>query len=236
MNVSHRYKLVWWATSRCASRFTSYVLSPLQFYNYDENEVGVRKLRWFDLIFEDDGQNLEYGAFSHKLQVPEVAKGYDIVMNARNPYDVFYSNYRLQNMEYVRGKNDGPIDESDIKITFEEWAMGEIENHRKHQHYWQLSDYKIKDISNVKYIIRYESLYGDIMKLPFVSELYHSNTTYKTILDGSFSEPYGGFRGGLPYQNQTFRDVYTEEIADFIYTKYKLQFDILGYGKDSWKK
>ena len=90
MNISHRYKLIWWASGRCASRFTSRILSPLQFYNYDEPII-TKLGPYFDLLHEDDSSDLPMGAFSHKLIVPANIdlSGYKIIANIRNPYDIF---------------------------------------------------------------------------------------------------------------------------------------------------
>lgn len=238
MNVSHRYKLIWWAPGRCASRFTSRILSPLQFYNYDE-EYPTKLGPCFDLIYEDETPDLQMGTFSHKLIVPANIdiSDYKIISNVRNPYDMFYSNYRLESIERLRGilKRD-PV-ESDIEVSFEEWANIEMEfyfnNIQQIAKAWDI--YNLQKRSDVDYIIRYEHLNDDIMNIPIISDLYDSNDVYKQFVESLLSQP-TEYRRGLPHYNQTFKDVFTEELADYVYNRYKYKFDEFGYDKDSWKK
>jgi hypothetical protein len=238
MNISHKHKLIWWATSRCASRFTSRILGPLQFYNYDDNEI--TKHPFFDLIYENDGQDLKTTSFSHKLILPEGVdvSGYRLIANIRNPYDVFYSNYRLENIEYLRGKLKRTPDESEIIKSFVEWGTSEMQWYYKNieqiKNAWDI--YDLQTSNGVDYLIRYEHLIDDIMSIPDISNLYKTNIDYRYFVDSIITQPYGGFRVDLPLAEQTFKDVFTQELADFIYDRYKYQFDIFGYDKDSWKK
>ena len=239
MNVCHRYKLVWWASARCASRFTSAFLSPLEFYNYDTSgDVGVEFYNAYgsDIIFEPLGDI--YKSHSHRMEIPPCATEYKIIANIRNPYDRFYSNYRLQAMEYRRGELGRAIDSSDVLITFEDWAHNTL-NSMDMNNYNIFDDrYELSDVDNISYLIRYESLLDGIFSIPYVDNLYNSNDVYREWVTPNLAteDKNSGFRGGLPHQHQTFRDVYTAEIATKVYSIYKLHFEAFGYDKNSWKK
>jgi hypothetical protein len=236
MNVSHRFKLVWWATSRCASRYTSGILSPLVFYNYDED---ARPIYGSNLLLDtiDPSKTV---SFSHIIQTPSEFKDYDVIANIRNPYDTFYSNYRLEALEYLRGSRQtlGIYDipnVSEIEYTFEEWANRKftyLENAG-----WTLTNdrYELHNRDEITYLVRYENLNEDLMNIPHVRDLYNSNDRYRSYVDFIKEENNTGYRSSLAFESERFTDVYTEEIANKVYNLYKLQFDLFGYDRDSWK-
>lgn len=239
MNVCHRYKLIWWATSRCASRYTSAFLSPLGFYNYDSNDGDVLPIFNSGLIFPIESGS-EQLPFTHKLQVPLGFEDYDIIANIRNPYDTFYSTYRLQMMEYLRGKlqRDDIYDipsVDDVEMSFEDWATAKFEYYDRIG--WDIMDsvYELTT-NNVKYLIRYENLNSDIMAIPEVSHMYDTYPLYKKIADDSLQSTKAEYRDSLVLKYETFQDVYTQKIADSVYRFYKPQFDLFNYNRDSWKK
>ena len=236
MNVSHRFKLVWWATSRCASRYTSGILSPLVFYNYDED---ARPIYGSDLIF-DDTNGQEEVAFSHILETPAEFTDYKVIASIRNPYDYFYSNYRLTQLEYLRGQlaQNGIYeipDPKNLKYTFEEWAYLMFDNYKSYDFTIYVGRDDLSNFDDIDYLIRYENLKNDIMKIPAVIELYNSNDTYKSTVDVLLGESKETYRDSLALKSQNFRDVYTEDIANMVYDLYKPQFDTFGYDRDSWK-
>lgn len=237
MNVSHRYKLVWWATSRCASRYTSSFLSPLVFYNYDN---GAKPVYNSDLIFDDTNGQDEV-SFSHILQTPSEFTDYKVITSIRNPYDYFYSNYRLTQMEYLRGDLSQKgifeiADPADIKYTFEEWVYLDFKKYEG-MHYTRYdSKHELSNFNDIDYLIRYENLKNDIMKIPAVIELYNSNDIYKSHIDSLLNDTKDDYRDSLPFKSENFTDVYTEDIANMVYELYKPQFDTFGYERDSWKR
>lgn len=238
MNVSHRYKLVWLASSRCASRFTAQLLSPLQFYNYDDGIITKIK-PYYDLIYEDSRPDLEFTSFSHKIIVPDFLdlSDYEVIANIRNPYDVLYSDYRLEHMEYLSDTLQRRPSETEITISFQDWARIQIEYYYRNIEVLgsDLDYYRLKNGKNISHLIRYEHLIDDIVKIPHLRGLYETNEIYRELLDSSIfdSNPY---RADLPFINQSFKDVYTQEIADYVYERYRYQFDEFGYDKESWKK
>ena len=237
MNVSHRYKLVWWATSRCASRFTLGFLSPLVFYNYDKDN---KPLYGSNFIF-DDTSGQEEVAFSHMLETPAEFADYKVIASIRNPYDYFYSNYRRTQLEYLRGKlaQNGIYeipDSNDLKYTFKEWAYLTFDKYKRDDFTIYSSKHELTNFDDIDYLIRYEKLKNDIMKIPEVIELYNSNDTYKSHIDSLLNETKDGYRDSIALKSQNFTDVYTEDIANMVYQLYKPQFDTFGYDKDSWKK
>lgn len=237
MNVSHRYKLVWWATSRCASRFIHAFLSPLVFYNYDSDN---KPLYGSNFIF-DDTSGQEEVAFSHILETPAEFADYKVIASIRNPYDYFYSNYRLTQLEYLRGKlaQNGVYeipDSNDLKYTFEEWAYLTFDKYKSYDFTIYSSTHELSNFDDIDYLIRYENLKNDIMKIPAVIELYNSNDTYKSTIDELLGMGKDVYRDSIALKSENFTDVYTEDIANMVYDLYKPQFDTFGYDRDSWKK
>jgi len=188
MNVSDKYKLLWFATPRSASRSLCSILwDKLEFKN----------------IFE-----VSCSTYTHQIVYDhQKYSDYKIIMSVRNPYSKYVSIWQLLKNEYQ---------------TFEKYV---------------LSDYNWTDVENnsidicklnnrnIEYLIKYESIDVDILKLPYDLnfELMKTNvykSDIKRIDDGKYSD---------------YKFYYNQELADIVYKRNQNIFEFFGYEKDSWK-
>jgi len=72
MNVSHEYKVIWWAPERSATKLTAQILK-----NFNFEYLGTKK-SW---------EKLCEPYHSHYLEIPQGCEDYKIICNVRNPYD-----------------------------------------------------------------------------------------------------------------------------------------------------
>jgi hypothetical protein len=77
----------------------------------------------------------------------------------------------------------------------------------------------------VDYLIKYESLDDDVLKLPYdldfnliKENIYKSNL--KRLNDGKYSD---------------YKFYYTQELADIVFERNQNIFEFFGYERDSWK-
>ena len=72
MNVSHEYKMIWWAPERTATKLTAQILKN---YNFEY------------FVGKNNYKKLCDPYHSHDLNIPEGCENYKIICNMRNPYD-----------------------------------------------------------------------------------------------------------------------------------------------------
>jgi len=217
MNVSTKVKHIWWATARCGSRAVSEILKHYDFFNYKVFPV---------LTPESDIRNVSH---THDYGVPEEFSDYKIILQIRNPYSREVSNWHLA---CFKEKKDNLI----ITSNFEDWVLSNIN---------QSTEDVIKKY-NPHYYIKYECLDQEILKIPFVDinnpdvlRDYQNNILANQYKYEGVDDPRGDIRRNnkdLRYADWQSYYVYNARLADIVYEKYKDQFELFGYEKDSWKK
>ena len=82
-------------------------------------------------------------------------------------------------------------------------------------------------------LIRYESLFDDLMKISYIKENQLELREELSILD----------LGNAPWRKdrpkelvKPYFEFYTQELADIVYTQKQSEFELGGYHRDSWKK
>jgi hypothetical protein len=171
-------------------------------------------------IYDDETEEIYYRHFGvthhHSMNVPQRYKSYLTISTARNPYSRIVSAYN--SAKKISVLSDKPIKE------FKKYFAKHFDNR---------FPYLQHDFSNITipdYCLRVESLYHDYIQIPFIknSKLNKSGLLYE-LCNKKIHKTYEN-------NNISLEEYYNEDMADFVYTRYKSYFDLLGYDKDSWKK
>lgn len=147
-----------------------------------------------------------------------------VVLCCRNPYSRAISFWLLRNMTDYNSENRVNF-ETYIKSKNEFFALTDIDSHEP------ISVLK-KHPQMPKYVIRFENMYEDLMKIPFIEENYNELSTilYVIKFDPSrYKEQY------IEKINQPYSFYYTQELADIVWEHKKFEFEFWDYSRDSWK-
>lgn len=83
-----------------------------------------------------------------------------------------------------------------------------------------------------KYIIRFENMYGDLMKIPFIIQDYDK---VSDILDRIRFNPRRYKEQYVDDITEPYHTFYTQELADIVWENKQYEFEYWGYSRDSWK-
>ena len=149
--------------------------------------------------------------FSHSHDYPffNNHERYQFICTTRNPYARLLSFYG--DMPY--------FNRSDFEKSLE---LHLFANHL-HTEIIEIFNKRKPDI-----IIKFESLYEDLMKIPFIRNSSYIKSEKFTQLFNS-KPHYRGF-------DYDWKDYYDKDLADLVYYNSLPLFDVFGYEKDSWKK
>lgn len=215
MNISIENEVIWLAPERTATSITKKI-----FENY--NFSTKRKKNNFEPVnFLDDKQ-------SHENIIFEEYKNFKIITNIRNPYDRVFGCYNKFYLEKPLMKIS-----RDVKEKFNTWIEKTFLNHGYevflNKFYSDdlnyLNKWTFEDI-NPDYIIKTESIYEDLLKLPFINS--DSSEDKQFIFDLLKDNPYLNKR----YYN--FNECYEFQTAKLIYHFYKPVFYKFGYSPFSF--
>jgi hypothetical protein len=163
----------------------------------------------------------------HTLTV--VNKEWDVFHPTRNPYSRTVSWWNLRYNEIIK---DGP------KITylnFEQFVkMDNNEYFRiKSGHTWDVVSTLKRNNMQAKYVVRYENLIDDLMKLDFIKDNFEilKNNLYdlKYTTRNSYRNRYSDIT------KNPICSFYTQELADIVWQEKQYEFEEWGYERDSWK-
>ena len=152
---------------------------------------------------------------NHSMTIPQKYKSYSLICTARNPYSRLVSAYNSAKKTAIL--SDKPLED------FKNYFSKNFDNGFP----YILDEFSNQAIPN--YFLRVESLYHDYIQIPFIknSKLNKSGLLYELC----------NKKIHATYDNSAVLDeYYTEDMADFVYTRFKFYFDLLGYKKDSWKQ
>lgn len=211
MNVSHKVKWIWWASTRCASRSVSEVLKFYDFFNYSVNPP----------------VNMCYDGYSHSLNIPPGFENYKLLMQVRNPYSRILSHWHLECFKKTPNNN------LHITMPFADFAKEKSLQDFSDGLKIKKPDYIIRyehlqlDVYNIPFI--------DYTQEAVLTEI-KNNIVLNNYKDSGTDGPESYLKRDKT--NNAYADwksYYTQELADIVYSKHKDQFAILGYDKESWK-
>jgi hypothetical protein len=214
MNVSHEYKMIWWAPERTATKLTAQILKN---YNFEY------------FVGKNNYKKLCDPYHSHDLNIPEGCENYKIICNMRNPYDRvlgLYLNFTSVGINSVFTR-----DSKEKFIKRFNYFVEEL------YHYAILTD-KIVNLEREKpvkdyisslnfenripdFFIRTENMVEDFQKIDFItqSDLWESGQIQEMIYNNNF-------KINRPF---SFNEVYSFESANKVYQYQKKLFFICDY-------
>jgi hypothetical protein len=219
MNVSTKVQHIWWATMRCGSRSFSEIMKHYGFFNYHHSKV------------YSESTCLKKISHTHECNVPAEYSHYPIIMQVRNPYSRAVSIWHLSCFRNFKKTLKVSQDFEEYVLTNKGAIMDSYE-HAAQKH-------------KPTYIIKYENMQEDIKKLPFldlnnpeVLRDYNNNILRNNYKYEGVDDERGDIKRDV--QDNRFSDwrsYYSSnpKLAEIIYEKYKGQFELFGYDKDSWK-
>ena len=163
----------------------------------------------------------------HTLTV--VNKEWDVFHPTRNPYSRTVSWWNLRYNEIIE---DGP------KITylnFEQFVKMDNNEYFRIEsgHIWDVVSTLKRNNMQAKYVVRYEHLIDDLMKLDFIKDNFEilKNTLYdlKYTTRNSYRNRYSDIT------KNPICSFYTQELADIVWQEKQYEFEEWGYERDSWK-
>ena len=153
----------------------------------------------------------------HSIHIPDNKLDYYLVLNVKNPYHRLTSLYRLW---CVHNKTE-PTD-----------FIGWLRNHLHSPNSYRYSVRQFSIIRNLKkkpdFILKVENLSEELLKLDFIKynfdkvKFEYENNILKNKYDNDTEN-----------KNHPAL-IYTEEMADFVYTHFESEFEYLNYDKNSW--
>lgn len=154
----------------------------------------------------------------HCMNIPQRYKDYSIICTARNPYSRLISGWNMSN---------NTADESN-SVSFKSYFSKTIDNQFQSANGFPFGQDEFLFNITPKYFLRVESLYHDYIQIPFIrnSKLNKSGVLYELCNKKIHS---------TRDKRKSLKEYYTEDMADFMYNKFKYYFELLGYDKDSWK-
>lgn len=218
MNISHKYKTIWWAPERCGTKATSHIFKH---FDFDYQNVCENKNR---------PKHSQYQ--SHDLSnPPEIYKDYDVVCSIRNPYDRMMGIF----LNFVSLGKSSPLlknDKTEIMNNFnifinELFSIKEIKpkfgiKSKKDKIILDVyvSKYNI-DITIPTYYIRMENIVEDIGKINFINE--------SNLWTSGYIKNYLTQNEHINVRHYDFKSIYTIESAKKVYEYHKQFFTQLGY-------
>lgn len=216
MNISQEHRMIWLAPERCATQITKKILSN---YNFS---FAVPSL-------QDDNPNFQEKRHFHSNIVDEPYTDFQIILNIRNPYDLVFS-------FYVNNFSSKPItkDSKNVKENFNKWVNKAFLNHGYHVFLCPLYNEKdflfnkwdFKDDKKIDFVLKVETLYDDIIKIPFIkdtSDTIKEEIKYLIQNNGFFNKRY--FK---------FNELYDFRSAQLVYHFFKPLFYKFGYSPYSF--
>lgn len=218
MNISTENRMIWLAPERCATQITKKILS-----NYDFT---------FAVPCEQDKNSnfLERRHF-HSNIIDEPYKDFQTILNVRNPYDIVFS-------FYVNNYISKPltIDSKNVKENFNNWILKVFLNHGYYVFLCpiynnddsQFNKWKFDDDKQPDYVLRVESLFDDIIKIPFIFDNPKTNKEHiKNIIQDN---------GYLNKRYHIFDQLYDFKSAQLVYHFFKPYFYKFGYSPYSFTR
>ena len=157
----------------------------------------------------------------HCMNIPQRYEDYSIICTARNTYSRLVSAY---NNSRIITEINKPSDEN-FKNHF---LKKKIDTGYQSDNGFPYGRDSFLYNETPKYFLRVESLYHDYIQIPFIrnSKLNKSGVLYELCNRKIHT---------TPTKRKPLKEYYTQDMADFVYDKFKSYFDLLGYDKDSWK-
>lgn len=245
-NVSEKLNMLWLAPPRNATRQTYQFLKNFDFkIKTDYKEIIKQEIIFpfipnsnythdFDILPDDNYKILcsirnPYSRIVSLLKYHNIFKDKLISKTNKNAYSTHKNFKKLLNENKISFLNEESFNKIfEEKLKFNEWIDKCFISKTIHK-IWldQINYHEYLKIYKPDYYIKIENLVDDIKNIPEFKNKKINNKillkNLKTEIDEINNE-------------DDWRDLYNQDIADLVYNNLKEQFDMFGYDKDSWKK
>lgn len=240
MNVSHRFKFIWWGAPRCASRQVSNLMGMFNMWVYWDDEPHHRAAGFGEITHP--GSDITQGgwptgdAFTHHAAIPssilERLDEYLLTAVVRNPYDWAVSCWHA---EFNALDPNNPDPNRPIR-PFKEYLLiqdGTFYNNEENGVHTQSKLYN----KPIDYPIYFENMVESALKIPFVQEYADHPKVQDWITSVKRNTENRSWRQNYRPEviEKDYREYYDEETANIVYEGKKEYFDMFGYDKNSWK-
>lgn len=150
---------------------------------------------------------------------------WDLNILIRNPYSRSVSYWLLNNEKNYNTNKFVEFSDSIYKLHdyLADITNKDFKNPSRVLHSQNITNYNL---------VRYESLFDDLMKISYIKENQMELREELSIFD----------LGNAPWRKdrpkeliKPYYEFYTQELADIVYTQKQSEFDLGGYHRDSWK-
>jgi hypothetical protein len=179
----------------------------------------------YDLKTKKVLNKLDMVIHHHCMNIPQRYEDYSIICTARNPYSRLVSAYN--NSKIINSRTNVEVNKP-LHENFKNYFSKAIDTGYQSDNGFPYGQNNFLYNQTPKYFLRIESLYYDYIQIPFIrnSKLNKSGLLYELCNKKIHT---------TPTKRKSLKEHYTQDMADFVYDKFKFYFDLLGYDKDSWK-
>lgn len=237
MNVSHRFKFIWWGAPRCASRQITLLMGLFNMWVYWDDEPHHEALNFGGITHPGQLFPLKGDGFTHHAAIPsrilDRLDEYLLIAAIRNPYDwavsCWHAEYNAID-DNTPGSADRPVLPFKDYIALQNKSFyNNDENgvHTKSKFYNKPVDYPIY----------FEDMVNSALKIPFVQEHIDHPRVQDWIRQVETNKAENNWRSSYRPEviNKNYKEFYDEEVAEMVYWGKKDYFDMFGYDKNSWK-
>lgn len=218
MNISHKYKTIWWAPERCGTKATAHIFNH---FDFDYQQVCGNNTK---------SKSEQYQ--SHQISPPPTQyEDYEVICSVRNPYDRVLGLF----LNFVSLGKSGTYLKNDHETTVNNFSIFIDELFSNNNIKLKLGvDSKIERPILDKYIskynfnltipnkfIRMENIIEDIGKIDFINQ--------NPLWSSGYIKNYLEKNNHIINHPYKFNTVYTKESAKKVYEYHKQHFLFLGY-------
>lgn len=215
MNFIHSEKAVWILPERTATRTVGQLLNFWQVQIFEGNQ--------YKTCVPNKNINGDFSqGLRHEWNIPETFIHYDLLLSVRNPYT------RMKSYYYSLFLKNDCSGTGDCDLSFFEFTQKYVTDNGGMLHHLQFEQVYDK-IKQPSYVVKYEKLGEDLMKIPFISKKHNESEEFRSewdrvVTNNIFDKETKG---------NTYK--YTEQEAELIYNRFQKQFELFGYEENSWR-
>ena len=166
---------------------------------------------------------MEYFKFdviqNHNEKIIQGCDDYTFIMNVHNPYKRIVSIFNMIKKEKIYSS-----------LKFESWIrkiVDDSEESNTNPNQLWLSKIYLNFNKKPDYLVKVENLYDDLMDIKIIENNFNDNLQiifFENIIKNNYRETDCDY----------WKREYNEDLSKFIFEKFKTDFEIFGYDKNSW--
>jgi hypothetical protein len=215
MNFIHSEKTVWILPERTATRTVGQLLNFWEVQIFEGNQ--------YKTCVPNKNINGEFSqGLRHEWNIPQTFFHYDLILNVRNPYT------RMKSYYYSLFLKNDCSGSGDCHISFLEFLQKYVPDYGGMSYHFGFEKV-FTEIKPPKYVVKYENLAEDLMKIPFINKKHNESEEFRSEWDRVVTNNiFNKETKGNSYN-------YSEQEAELIYNSFQKQFELFGYEENSWR-